>query len=104
VIYVSKGAGNVRSGDYDILKKVENEGVVTFRVPLPGGRIPPQKIYDVPGHEIPALNMQPQTAKYKAMMTLLLAENVFKVKKSDKVKFIEKMMKASWANEFLPRR
>lgn len=104
VIYVSKGAGNVRSDDYEILKKVAREGVVTFRVPLPGGRIPPQKIYDVPGHEIPALNMQPQTAKYKAMMTLFLAEKVFKIKKSKKVEFIITMMKSPWANEFLPRR
>jgi L-asparaginase/Glu-tRNA(Gln) amidotransferase subunit D len=104
VIYVSKGAGNVRSGDYDILKKVEKDGVVTFRVPLPGGRIPPQKIYDVPGHEIPALNMQPQTAKYKAMMTLLLADKVFRIKKTEKVNFIQMMMKSPWANEFLPGR
>jgi len=104
VIYVSKGAGNVRSGDYEILKKVEKEGVVTFRVPLPGGRIPTQRIYDVPGFEIPALNMQPQTAKYKAMMTLFLVDKHFKVKKAERKELIEKMMKTPWANEFLPRR
>jgi len=104
VIYVSKGAGNVMRRDYDILKKVEKEGVVTFRVPLPGGRIPTRKIYDVPGHEIPALNMQPQTAKYKAMMTLSLVDSILKSKQSKRREFINKMMTAPWANEFLPRR
>ncbi|MBI2142287.1 asparaginase, partial [Candidatus Woesearchaeota archaeon] len=104
VIYVSKGAGNVMSQDYKILKSVEKEGVLTFRVPLPGGRIPTHQLYDVPGHELPALNMQHQTAKYKAMMCLYLAEKVFKLKDERKREFVEKMMKAPWGNEFLPKR
>ncbi|MBW2997154.1 asparaginase, partial [Candidatus Woesearchaeota archaeon] len=104
VVYVSKGAGNVKSQDYKILKAVEKEGVVSFRVPLPGGRIPAQQIYDVPGHEITALNMQPQSAKYKAMMSLYMAENVFKIKKNEKAKFLKMMMTGTWGNEFLPRR
>lgn len=104
VIYVSKGAGNVLSRDYKILKDAEKEGVVTFRVPLPGGRIPSKKIYDVDGHEIPALNMQPQTAKYKAMMTLYMAEHVIKVQPAKKKDFIIKLMQSTWGNEFLPQR
>jgi len=103
-IYVSKGAGNVMGRDYDLLKKMETEGLVAFRVPLPGGRIPAHQVYDVPGHEIPALNMQPQTAKYKAMMTLYLADKVFKINKDKRREFINKMMTSAWGNEFLPRR
>jgi L-asparaginase/Glu-tRNA(Gln) amidotransferase subunit D len=101
IIYVSKGAGNVKEEDYKILKEAEAEGIITFRVPLPGGRIPTHQIYDVPGHELEALNMQPQTAKYKAMMTLKLAEDA---KTKTRKEFISKMMTTTWSNEFLPRR
>jgi L-asparaginase/Glu-tRNA(Gln) amidotransferase subunit D len=104
IIYISKGAGNVLEADYAVLKAVESEGVFAFRVPLPGGRIPMNQLYDVPGHDIPALNMQPQTAKYKAMMTLHLGDKVLNVKQETKKEFINKMMREPWANEFLPQR
>ena len=61
------------------------------------------QIYDLPGSEITALNMTPQTAKYKAMMTIYLANEVFKIKTEDRKKFITKMMISNWSNEFLPK-
>ncbi|MAF35196.1 hypothetical protein CMO91_05100 [Candidatus Woesearchaeota archaeon] len=103
VIYVSKGSGNMLEEDYNILKPAEKEGVTTFRVPLPGGRIPAKQVYDVPGHDVPALNMLPTTAKYKAMMTLSLYQKL-KIGENLRAEFIQKMMTASWGNEFLPSR
>ncbi len=103
IIYVSKGAGNVVDEDYALLKAAEDYGLVSFRVPIPGGRIPARQVYDVPGHDIPALNMQPATAEYKALMCLSLADRLG-IPPQEKPEFLKYMMTEQWGNEFLPQR
>jgi L-asparaginase/Glu-tRNA(Gln) amidotransferase subunit D len=105
ILYETKGAGNVRNEDYPILKECEKMGIKVFRVPIPGGRIPPKQMYDVDGHEIPALNMDAVTAKYKAMATLSLEKEINPKNKTKNDKgFIEYMMDKPWGYEFLPQR
>ncbi|MBI3027632.1 asparaginase [Candidatus Woesearchaeota archaeon] len=104
IIYVSKGAGNVDGKDYSILEKATRElDLSIFRVPIPGGRIPDRQIYAVPGHDLPAVNMQPTAAEYKAMMTLSLADNLG-VERTRRREFIRYMMTEKWGNEILPPR
>ena len=104
VIYVSKGAGNVEGRDYSVLERAVRElNLSVFRVPIPGGRIPDRQIYAVPGHDLPAVNMQPTTAEYKAMMTLSLADSL-RIEQGRRREFIRYMMTQQWGNEILPPR
>jgi len=103
VIYVCKGAGNVPGPDYETLKAAEEEGIAVFRIPIPGGRIPVEKIYDVPGHDIPSLDLQLETAVYKAAMALSLMEREG-VSPEQRVQTMQQMMEYRWNREFLPTR
>ncbi len=59
-----------------LLKEAEERGVSVFRVPIVGGRIPDEQIYDVPGYELPALNMYPSVASAKGMVVLALEQRI----------------------------
>ncbi len=109
ILYVSKGAGNVRESDYELLKYARQNGAYVARVPLPGGRVPvknefgqQQHFYAVPGKDIPALNLTSVVAKQKAAMTLALAKSN-DIPLSQMEEFISFMMSIPWnGREFLP--
>ncbi len=106
VMYETRGAGNVKHDDYPLLKLAEEEGVFVFRVPIPGGRIPPKKMYDTPGHEIHSVNLEAKTAKYKAMVVLALADQlrIPPEKRLGDHGFVHTMIAKQWGYEFLPAR
>ncbi len=109
ILYVSKGAGNVREIDYKLLKFARRNGAYVARVPLHGGRVPEknefgqqQHFYAVPGKDIPALNLTSVVAKQKAAMTLALAK-ANGIPASGMEEFITFMMSIPWnGREFLP--
>jgi hypothetical protein len=115
IIYEVTGEGHMLGDDdVDVIKKAKENGleVDLFRVPILGSRIPPAGHYDAPGFEYPELNMLMDTAIYKGMMTLALADQL-KISYNNPAKdskysnqreeFIHVMMKRHWGNEFLPK-
>jgi L-asparaginase/Glu-tRNA(Gln) amidotransferase subunit D len=101
LLYETTGQGHVHEDDVPLLQNIQREGIEVYRVPLPGGRIPPGgSAYDVPGHEFTALNMQAATARAKGVAVLSLSD--YTGKKDSQ--FITDMMKKSWGAEFLPNR
>ena len=101
ILYESKGAGNVEVNDYNLLKRLEKEGIFVAKVPFPGGRVPRKMHYRVPGHDILGLNIEQKTAKYKAQATLAMAEEL-KIEQRYQSAFLRKIMQFQWGNEFLP--
>ena len=102
IVYVSVGAGNVDGEDYEVLAGMMAEDIPVFRVPIPGGRIPVQQIYNVPGHDIPPVNMLPDAARYKVQATLALGD-LLGIKKSERKVFAETMVTTDWGLEILPQ-
>ncbi|MBI2134105.1 asparaginase [Candidatus Woesearchaeota archaeon] len=109
ILYVSKGAGNVRQTDYGLLEFARKRRAFVARVPLHGGRVPvknefgqQQHFYAVPGKDIPALNLTSVVAKQKAAITLALA-NTCQIPTNQFEEFITFMMNVPWnGREFLP--
>lgn len=66
-----------------------------------GGRVPNGMHYDVPGGDIPGLNMDPYTSVIKAEMVLSMAENIG-IGRKDLSGFYKKMMAVEFGREFLP--
>jgi L-asparaginase/Glu-tRNA(Gln) amidotransferase subunit D len=101
ILYGSRGAGNVQKEHYDVLKKMEQEGVFVARVPLRGGRVPAGMHYDVPGGDLVGANIEAQTARYKAQVCLALADRL-KVPVGDQPAFLSKMFSFQFGAEVLP--
>ena len=73
------------------------EGIPVFRVPIVGGRIPNQQIYNVPGHDIPAVNMLPDAAEYKVQATLALADSLG-IPRNIRKDFVVDMVTKAWGS------
>lgn len=105
VLYVSKGAGNVQREEYEALQALtklhEGQGIYVARVPLRGGRVPSEMHYDVPGGDLPGLNIEQGTARYKAQVVLALMDQL-RVAEEKQRDFFERMMSTPWGREFLP--
>ena len=104
ILYESKGAGNVQKQEFQILEQfmeLTNGEVYILRVPLPGGRVPREMHYNVPGSKISGCNIESLTAKYKAQAVLALMEQ-FSIKPENKKDFFYQMMETPFAREILP--
>lgn len=104
ILYASKGAGNVHYKDYEILKKMDGDGCLVLKVPFSGGRIPQKMHYNVPGGDIPGVNIEAVTARYKAQAVLALMDELKVPADKQKPFFYTMMTECRLGNEFLPAR
>ena len=101
-LYVSKGAGNAEAEDTKVLARFMEQGGLVLRVPISGGRVPKEMHYDVPGGDIPGVNIESTTSRYKAQAVLSLLERM-KVPANDrKEQFYHFMQEVRFGAEFLP--